>query len=98
MRAEVSEFVSDLYPEHQVTVGMFQLLLPVLQFFGSLLFSLKFSDVVHRGFKNRALIPAHVSKKYTNLTILFNNKITLALNNMHAFSLASCLILTGHLI
>lgn len=57
--------MAHLYSEHQVTVGMFQLLLAVLQFFGTLLLSLELSDVVHRSFKNGALVPAHVPKEHT---------------------------------
>lgn len=51
-----------------MTVGMFELLLTVLQFFGTLLLSLKFSDIVHRSFKNGALVPAHVPKEHTQTT------------------------------
>lgn len=50
-----------LYPQHEVTVGVFHLPLPALQLLGPLLLPLQPPDVVHRGLQNGALIPAHVS-------------------------------------
>lgn len=54
-----------LYPQHQVSVGVLQLLLPVLQLLGPLLLPLQLPDVVHGGLQDGAFIPAHVPLKDT---------------------------------
>lgn len=52
-----------LYPQHQVSVGVLQLLLPVLQLLGPLLLPLQLPDVVHGGLQDGAFVPAHVPLK-----------------------------------
>lgn len=59
-RAFAARFSANLYPEQQVPVGMFQLLLPVLQLLGALLFPLQLADVIHRRLQDRSLVPAHI--------------------------------------
>ena len=53
--------ITHLYTQHQVPVSVLHLPLSALQLLGSLLLPLQLPDVVHRGFQNGALIPAHVS-------------------------------------
>lgn len=49
-----------LYPQHQVSIGVLQLLLPVLQLFGPLLLPLQLPDVLHRRLENGAFVPTHI--------------------------------------
>lgn len=83
---------------------MFQLLLTVLQLFGTLLLSLKFPDVIHRGLQNSALVPAHVPEQHTQAADT-STPDRLSINSTNSmYSSASCVsvyilntaALTGH--
>lgn len=53
--------MTHLYTKQQMAVCVLHLPLSALELLGSLLLPLQPPDVVHRGFENGALIPAHVS-------------------------------------
>lgn len=54
-----------LYPQHQMSIGMLQLLLAILQLLGPLLLSLELPDVVYRCLQDSAFVPAHVPESHT---------------------------------
>ena len=68
--------MSHLYPQHEMAVGVLQLLLPVLQLLGPLLLPLQLVDVVHGRLQDGALVPPHVSEHthtHTHTAILESN-------------------------
>lgn len=61
---------SYLYPQHQMSIGMFKLLLTTLQLLGPLLFPLQLPDVVHWRLEDGAFVPAHVPENNRGAIIL----------------------------
>lgn len=59
-----------LYPQHQMSIGVLELLLAILQLFGPLLLSLELPDVVYGCLQDSAFVPAHVPESHRAAIIL----------------------------
>lgn len=62
-----------LYPQHEMPIGVLQLLLPVLQLLGPLLLPLQLPDVVDGRLQDGAFVPAHVPENHRTVVMSASN-------------------------